>query len=295
MGHQRVKNLSNASAVWIELGKYEKAIESLGTAFKFSKWHTTDQLLDRSKVCTCFDCSLDCCIAHSENDSNIVESIDISLSNNKIKKKSNRKRNAMDIDEPPILHRRPIRIPKRSIREGHKMGSTLFLIITFNLALAHHLKALKKTDSSSSAARNSLNSTIQLYELAYELANELANNWQHPHGSNYVTDDEDSSEDYSIISMEADDSYNNSSYSTRFNTILYTNLSHLNQMIRNNKDSRSSSLKRRLNELISTVPPHSLFTNDDDDESNDHLNTEKQRYHHPHQPTSTTANNHNEY
>ena len=277
--HEYAQKLNNLSAACIELGKHDKAIESLGKALKLSELHTTDQLLDRSQACACRDCSLDGCIANSVTDLNLVKLFDIS-NNGKTKNrkmKESRKRTATDIDEPPILHRRPIRIPKRTIREGHNMGSTLFLIITFNLALAHHLKALK-TDSSSfsSSSRNLLlHSTVQLYE--------LANNWKFPssqRSNNYVTDDdeddssedEDEDEDDVIVSMEKEDeessvsgANNTRSSSSRFDAIIYDNLNHLNQMMSILARSISSS-KRRLNELLSTVATPSVFTTEDDDE-----------------------------
>merc|ERR1712130_1032841 len=68
------------------------------------------------------------------------------------------------VEERTTLHRKPILIPKQSIHEGHNMGRTLFLILTFNLALANHLKALKKTSDPT------ISITIQFYE--------VANNWQ---------------------------------------------------------------------------------------------------------------------
>jgi len=170
----------------------------------------------------------------------------------------------MDMDTP-TLTRTPIRIPKRSIREGHNMGCTLFLIITFNLALAHHLKALKNTYSSSLSSTILLNKIVHLYE--------LANNWQYQSRSDYETDEDgDSSEeeDDTIISMDEDDT--NRIYSTRFNMILYNNLTHLNQLMVHNNDSRSKSSKRHLDDLLSNI---THVVSDDNENGDDH--TEKQR------------------
>merc|ERR1712032_1700385 len=89
--HEYAQKLNNVSAMYMEVGKYDKAIESLGKAFKLSEMHTTDQLLDRSEACTCRDCSLDGCISHSDNDSNLVQLFDISnnrTTNNTKKKES---------------------------------------------------------------------------------------------------------------------------------------------------------------------------------------------------------------
>ena len=86
------------------------------------------------------------------------------------------------------IYRRPIRITSRTIQEGHNMGSTLFLIITFNLALAHHLSAVdsdvdavdavdavdnnnsSSTDSTTTSCscneNNRIKKTLQLYEIS---------------------------------------------------------------------------------------------------------------------------------
>merc|ERR1719464_997555 len=67
-----------------------------------------------------------------------------------------------------------------------------------------------------------------------------------------------------------DDEESNPSHSTLFQTILYNNLNHVNQMMminKNNDDVRSRSLKRRLNDLISTVSP-AVVTDESDTSSN---------------------------
>jgi len=210
-----VRKLNNLSAMFIEIGEYDKAIASLGKALKLSKEIQTD-------------CSIDACIHHNEHE----YSMDI-------------------VDDEPTFYQRPIRIPKRPIREGHNMGLNLFLVITFNLALTHHLRALKKTNLLSSTNTSSmLNRSVQLYELAINL--------QHPQ-SDYVTVDDDSEEDdedNTIISIEEVNTY-----SSKFNTILYNNLNHLNRLIMRNNDAsrtRSSSTE---------VCTHVLSTNNDGVES----------------------------
>merc|ERR1712241_455771 len=95
-----------------------------------------------------------------------------------------------------------------------------------------------------------LNRSVQLYELAINL--------QHPQ-SDYVTVDDDSEgddNDDAVISFEEVNTY-----SSRFNTILYNNLNHLNRLIMRNNDAsrtRSSSTE---------VRTHVLSTNNDDVES----------------------------
>lgn len=255
--HVYAQKLNNISAMSIEIGNYDKAISSLGKALKLIEVHTTDQLLDRSTACTCTNCSLDGCIAHTEQDSNLIEDFDI---NNRKRRNDNNKN----------LYQKPIRISKQAIREGHNMGSTLFLIITFNLALAHHLKLLKKmkTSSSSSSSSSLLNTTVKLYE--------LASNWQQQHppqkNDNYVVTDYDDDDD-SLSSSDDDDDECDTMFSTlsitedantcisgRFNTILYNNLNQLMMMSssdENDDDGASqrtkSSTERRLDDLLSST------------------------------------------
>jgi len=108
-----------------------------------------------------FRCSLDECIEHSiqhQQNYNLLEKLCV-------KKKASKN-----------LHRTPIYVPENHIHEGNTVGSPLmFLILTFNLALAHHLKALKvlkKTKKRKNASFTRLiNCTIRLYELLLNVGN----------------------------------------------------------------------------------------------------------------------------
>jgi len=78
-----------------------------------------------------------------------------------------------------FIYHRPLLIHNHCIEEGHFMGITLSLIILFNLALAHHLKAISigtcenKCDEISSHSNEYktqvLQQALQLYELSYQL------------------------------------------------------------------------------------------------------------------------------
>jgi hypothetical protein len=50
------------------------------------------------------------------------------------------------------------------MQAGHSMGVTLYLIVSFNLALANHLAAVQNN-----MCRRRLQKALQLYELAYRL------------------------------------------------------------------------------------------------------------------------------
>jgi len=234
--HVYAQQLNNVASLCLEVGQYDKAISSLGKALRLSELHIVDQLLDRAQACTCHDCSLDGCITYSETSASNVNHANL----------QNKMMVVEDCDpeeeggggsaqtttsttshmSSSSIYRRPIRIPPRSIAGGHNMGSTLFLIVTFNLALAHHLKAVSllasastsststnaAVSSSSVASSTLIANTLQLYE--------LTNNWQHrlgcteeqeeeedDHEDDYDDDcDSDSdSDDDSIMTMDTTD------------------------------------------------------------------------------------------
>jgi tetratricopeptide (TPR) repeat protein len=83
-------------------------------------------------------------------------------------------------DDKFFVYRQPLLVNKYCIEENHFMGITLFLIVVFNLALAHHLMAiggkLTKTDgecsprvADSKTVLEVHQKALQLYDLAYQL------------------------------------------------------------------------------------------------------------------------------
>ena len=87
-----------------------------------------------------------------------------------------------------FVYNQPFLVPKSCIENNHYMGNNLSFIILFNLASAHHLKAIAiiararnggntttgaGTTDNNKSTRNStrrlLQKTLQLYELAYQL------------------------------------------------------------------------------------------------------------------------------
>jgi len=252
--------LNNVAAACIEIGQYDKGISSLSKALRLSEMHIPDQLFDRSLACTCFNCSLDGCITHTENDSS-VELFD--HQNNK-SNDDNASKNIMHVDRHSTIYRRPIRVPPKSIQEKHNMGSTLFLILTFNLAMAHHLKVVSiiNNKNASPSPSPSCDTTTKLIYRTLQLY-ELANDWQHRYKTYYNTsccgeeEDEVEDDDDSIMTIEEAEgtsttkttsSNSNPFINVRFNMILYNNLSHLHRLMNNDNMSR-----RCLEHLLSTV------------------------------------------
>ena len=78
---------------------------------------------------------------------------------------------AYEKERDGFVYHRPLLVNKHCIDESHFTGITLSLIILFNLALAHHLKAIATIASNTNSSSNSLKvlqQALQLYELAYQ-------------------------------------------------------------------------------------------------------------------------------
>jgi hypothetical protein len=139
-------------------------------------------------------------------------------------------------------HRRPIRVTPRSLLEGHNMGATLSLIITFNIALAHHLGALSEDTPN---RRGRLRKILHLYELAYKWQTELER-------SNSSCDDPRTN----VVGHPCHHHHHHRAApessavaSLRFNMIVCNNLGQVHRLV----DDRSRSYLRCLEHLLSTV------------------------------------------
>ena len=148
-----------------------------------------------------------------------------------------------------FVYRRPLLVNQQCIDEMHDMGITLSLLILFNLALAHHLKAIAsfKTQQVSSSLSNSsfktkksslkaLQQALQLYELAYQLhidciqqseeSSSVSNNNQQPQEleSSISNNNNNNNNDNDNNDNNSDDEYNRSIGSLRFTMIISNNL-----------------------------------------------------------------------
>jgi len=158
------------------------------------------------------------------------------------------------------VYRRPIRITPRSILEGHNMGSTLFLIVTFNLALAHHLKSL-----SMCPARNQVHQQKQKLLLAANAAKfyELVRSWEQRHcercgedygidGDGIDGDGDGDGDDWEDSCCSSSSNQNRSSPhhpdSIRFHMIVCNNLCQLYRSA-----NETTKHRERLSELLSSV------------------------------------------
>jgi hypothetical protein len=204
----------------------------------------------REKVCKCYHCTLDGCIAFSESNRSAAAILDCTSSNGvgpNIKKRrldssevAIERRNLCDGISATISQEREDRVledgytycqPILVGSEGHDMGATLFLIIFFNLALAHHLKALdghytkKERDVI-------IRKTLSMYELTQSWQLKLLSNEKK---GNSTSSTRASASCSSVVSI-------------RLNMIIQNNLSQIHLLIND-----ISKYKRCLQHLLSTV------------------------------------------
>lgn len=173
LGHCRlyVKKLNKSAALCIDIGHYDRAISSLKKALQLSSKHNDEKLSDFSN---CRQYSLDSCIAFSGNNHPLLQTVMTPNSR---------------VFEDGYVYQRPIRIPHKAIYENHNMGNTLFLIVTFNLALANHLSAMVPSRNiccnitpatiTTDHIQKKINIALQLYELCHNWYSSLARQTSH--------------------------------------------------------------------------------------------------------------------
>mmetsp|Transcript_3132 Transcript_3132/g.6766 ORF Transcript_3132/g.6766 Transcript_3132/m.6766 type:complete len:300 (-) Transcript_3132:456-1355(-) len=239
LGHCRlyVKKLNNSAAMCIDIGHYDRAIKSLKKALQLSSKNSDEKL---SAFSTCHQYSLDSCIAFSGNNHPLLQTVMTPNSR---------------VFENGYVYQRPIRIPHKVIYENHNMGNTLFLIITFNLALAHHLSVMVPsrniscnftTTSNITPAtiprdhiQKKINIALQLYELCQNWYSSLAR--QTSHKSNNSLPNYNYSSHYLLSS-------NSGVGSIRFAMIVSNNLGHTHLLVNNYTKHR-----QYLEQLLSVV------------------------------------------
>jgi hypothetical protein len=160
------QKLNNRAAHCIEIGQYQQATSNLVKALKLCEESsrqfeeedddTSSMDVDHSP-CPCRLCSLDHCMTYSQRVSQQAES-SMSDSDGINKKIDNNSTGG------GYVYQQPIRVSPQTMEEGHSMGNVLSLMLTFNLALTHHLEALASTQAMS---RSKLQRVLRLYELAY--------------------------------------------------------------------------------------------------------------------------------
>jgi len=245
--HLYSQKLNNSAALCIEVGHYDRAIFSLTKALRLSREQSDESM---AVTCSCQECSLDGCIAYSESTPCPVV---------------NANANVRCSCACAYVYQRPIRIPPLPTLENHNMGRRLFLIVTFNLALAHHLGAMTTSNSTTNSTTSNSNgnsnsatsnttqpptttTTKQLIPKRLQTSStnvnkikkalqlyEISRNW---HSRIVSTTCHDSNESHECDTMS----------SIRFQMILSNNLSHIHRLGSNTTEQRQC-----LEHLLSAV------------------------------------------
>jgi tetratricopeptide (TPR) repeat protein len=165
--HLLAQKLNNRGALCIEAGRYERAIVTLVKALRLSERVAGDE------TCCCRCCSLDECMTMNQSvpprrsltrqDSDLFFCGDCAGSRKMPRRSQEETSLSEEVECGGYIHRKPIHVSPHCIKEGHFMGGTLSLIVIFNLALAHHLAAVRNN-----MCRRRLQKAAKLYKLAYE-------------------------------------------------------------------------------------------------------------------------------
>eukprot|EP00531_Pseudo-nitzschia_arenysensis_P018973 CAMPEP_0116128478 /NCGR_PEP_ID=MMETSP0329-20121206/7381_1 /TAXON_ID=697910 /ORGANISM="Pseudo-nitzschia arenysensis, Strain B593" /LENGTH=322 /DNA_ID=CAMNT_0003622619 /DNA_START=769 /DNA_END=1737 /DNA_ORIENTATION=- len=187
------QKLNNSAAFCIEIGQYDRAIKSLGKALKISAMaldsNSSSDETTEDATCFCINCSIEGCILYSESiPANLLAAqSQIRVASPSEGSKKRRLvpqasqyslfksrcpwRQAEEEEQHPqqqsagfSIYRRPIQVSPQSISEKHNLGTTVSLLIIFNLALAHHQIALSISEEDKQLSV--LKKTLKLYELA---------------------------------------------------------------------------------------------------------------------------------
>jgi hypothetical protein len=263
VAHHTAKKLNNSAAYCIETGQHKRAVTFLLEALQLSDECIAEAEEKASgpsfyccynsyQVCQCTSCSLDECIVYSDETSLLNDKEEHLLKNNADNDEAN---------SVGYIHRRPIRITPQSLHEGHYMGCTLSLIITFNLALAHHLNVVdsKRTQT----CKETFQKILHLYELVYKCQIELEDRrfvQQLCHNNNNNNNNKFGSA-FSCCSSDVT--------SLRFHMIIFNNSSQIHRLVKNHTKQR-----RCLEHLLATLMYRLVVENDD------HFRGTKHRQHH---------------
>jgi len=248
--YEYAEKLNNSAVLCIELGKYNRAEVSLTKALRLSNAYNKKSIID---VCRCYHCTLDGCI-HFTEDSNralrakaFAKSRGTQQASSVFDRRCNcqTSRHSSDFSHPEsFIYKRAIRSTCLPISDGHIMGPALSLIITFNLGLAKHLRAIEGEQESvkpNTCRRALLERSLRLYQAVHDCLR-----------SSSRASNERSHENFDNETME--DS------ATQFKLILCNNICHvhhcLNNPIRLSSDSKCTYhkyLERLLLALVSVV------------------------------------------
>jgi len=183
--HVLAQKLNNCAAAAMQSQQYEEGIQLLTRALQITEQDTTVHR-SASEGRDCPSCSLEACLLiHDHGRTGVDPPFLIPQQDPQAGTASSS--SSSKNEEAGFVFQRPVLVHTQCIEEHHYMGMTLSLIILFNLALAHHLKAidlLRKTTTTTTMMHTQggehppphdhhnlhvLHKALQLYELAYKL------------------------------------------------------------------------------------------------------------------------------
>jgi len=192
--HNLAKVLNNRAAhVITTMGNHEEGINLLAKALKLTERSImleSSSKKDQQVPCSCKFCSFESCLVLSEE--------------RKHQSSHYQEEKAAEEDNDGIgfVYRRLLLIDDYNINKNHYMGSTLSLVIIFNLALTHHLMGTRESSSPSNTTNLTKNNkllqhAVKFYELAYQLhVNHTEQQSLHTYNNNdYMMDDDDHEHD----------------------------------------------------------------------------------------------------
>ncbi|OEU07984.1 hypothetical protein FRACYDRAFT_250204 [Fragilariopsis cylindrus CCMP1102] len=299
------QKLNNRAAYCITITKnYEEAIKLLTKALKLTETneeHKNDDYAtggnNAKPRCNCKDCSLESCLIMEQDEFMSLLRMDQTTQTTQTQQDQQQqhsqhshdehhqdgynpskkiKKETFDLDDgnddEGFVYGRPLLVNKVCIDEMHNMGITLSLIILFNLALAHHLKAISipftvhsskskiSSSSSTTVTQNAksklqvLQQALQLYELAYQLRVDYIQQSQQDELLSISNHDNDNDNDNDMdISNSADEVYNQSMIgSLRFTMIVSNNLGEIHRAA-GNTEKHTMCLQHLLSAMMYMV------------------------------------------
>ena len=166
---------NEASSLIVEGKNIPRAIHILVRALELSRWSPKDENDTSTGVpCSCYHCSLDAYLFHGDEDFSKdynFDNYDINCSNNERRRTRSQRdlqHNQVDLDdEKGFVYRRPLRTSRASVFKNLYLGSTLTVMILFNLALAHQLLGMQIQPvwASFEERMKDMDKALKLYEL----------------------------------------------------------------------------------------------------------------------------------
>ncbi len=168
--HFLAQDLNNEAATLISRGEdIDHAIHLLVRALELSRW-SPESNSDAQAPCSCESCSLDASLFHGDKDYN-NDYNDCEKPRNKrqrTRSQSERRKFESTLDQKKgFVYRRPLRVSQTSIVDHHYMGSTITVMVLFNLALAHQILGMSIPSEweTFEEKMENMDKALKLYEL----------------------------------------------------------------------------------------------------------------------------------